>query len=102
MLSGTSSAYYYYYFAGAPAHYDLSALANNTIPFYISNQGPAALTSGDSYQAVVSEIRAAADSVELPHRNQSAEGGGGFKGITVFKRVLDEVRGFQAEQFETA
>src|SRR5579872_6851564 len=60
-LSGTGSAYYYYYFAGAPAHYDLSALVNNTIPFYISNQGPAALTSGDSYQAVVSELRAAAN-----------------------------------------
>ena len=61
VLSGTASAYYYYYFAGLPAHYDLSVLPNNTISFYISNTGPAALTSGDSFQAVVSEIRAAAN-----------------------------------------
>ncbi len=60
-LTGTGSAYYYYYFAGAPARFDLNALVNNTIPFYISNQGPAALTSGDSFQAVVSEIRSAAN-----------------------------------------
>jgi hypothetical protein len=60
-LTGTGSAYYYYYFAGAPARYDLTTLVNNTIPFYISNQGPAALTSGDSFQAVVSELRAAAN-----------------------------------------
>ncbi len=60
-LAGTSSAYYYYYFNGAPARFDLNALVNNTIPFYISNQGPSALTSGDSFQAVVSEIRAAAN-----------------------------------------
>ncbi|HTS49817.1 MAG TPA: matrixin family metalloprotease [Bryobacteraceae bacterium] len=60
-LTGTSSAYFYYYFGGAPARFDLNAVANNTIPFYISNHGPAALTSGDSFEAVVSEIRAAAN-----------------------------------------
>jgi Matrixin/IPT/TIG domain len=63
----SASAYYYYlyFFNGpqnpaAPVKFDLTAL-NNTVPFYISSQGPTALTPGDSYQAVVSEVRAAAD-----------------------------------------
>ncbi len=67
-LSGNASAYYYYLFftnglqsPAAPARFDLNALVNNTLPFYISNQGPSALTAGDSFQAIVSEVRAAAN-----------------------------------------
>jgi len=67
-FSGSASAYYYYLFfvngtgsPGAPAKYDLTALANNTLPFYISNQGPTTLTSGDSFQAIISEVRTAAN-----------------------------------------
>jgi len=67
-LTGSASAYYYYLFftnglqsPGAPAKFDLSALPSGRIPFYISNQGPAALTPGDSFQALVSEVRAAAE-----------------------------------------
>jgi hypothetical protein len=67
-LASTSSAYYYY------IHYDtstgsytpilekfnLSSLNNNTVPFFISNQGPSTFASGDTFQAVISEIRSAA------------------------------------------
>jgi len=67
-FSSSASAYYYYlYFIngtqnpGAPAKYDLTKLANNTLPFYISSQGPTALTAGDSLQAIVSEVRTAAN-----------------------------------------
>jgi Matrixin len=63
-VSGTASAYYYYFYfnngVGAMTKFDLNGLVNNTVPFYISDQGPAGLVAGDSFQAVVSEIRAAA------------------------------------------
>lgn len=67
-LASSASAYYYYlYFLngtqnpGVPAKFDLTTLANNTLPFYISSQGPTTLTSGDSLQAIVSEVRTAAN-----------------------------------------
>lgn len=67
-LSASASAYYYYlYFAngiknpGAPLHYDLNTLPNNKLSFYISGTGPSAQVAGDSFQALVSEVRAAAD-----------------------------------------
>ncbi|HYL36369.1 MAG TPA: matrixin family metalloprotease [Bryobacteraceae bacterium] len=64
-LSGTGSAYYYYlYFNNGspiPSKFDLNALVNKKVPFYISDQGPAAVVAGDSFQAIISEIRAAAD-----------------------------------------
>ena len=60
-LCSSGSAYYFYLFNGAPAKFDLNALPNNTIPFYISSRGPGAVIAGDSFQAVVSEVRAAAE-----------------------------------------
>jgi hypothetical protein len=64
-LTGTGSAYYYYlYFSNgspAPTKFDLNALVNKKVPFYISDQGPRAVVPGDSLQAIISEIRAAAD-----------------------------------------
>lgn len=66
-LASTSSAYYYYVhydtstgtFTPILEKFDLNSLQNNTVPFFISNQGPT-LSSGDTFQAVVSEIRSAA------------------------------------------
>lgn len=67
-FSSSAPAYYYYMFfvngtqnPGAPAKYDLTQLVNNTLPFYISIQGPTALTAGDSFQTIVSEVRTAAN-----------------------------------------
>jgi len=69
LLASTGSAYYYYtYFAttAAPyspivARFDLNALTNNTVPFFISGAAPSAMYQGDSFQAVVSQIEAAAN-----------------------------------------
>ena len=63
----TASAYYYYVqYAGRSApftpqveKFDLNALVNKTVPVLVSDQSPI-MGPGDSYQAVVSQIRAAA------------------------------------------
>jgi hypothetical protein len=68
-LTGTGWSYYYFvYFntRNAPftpiaAKFDLNALANNSVPFFISDQGPSAMAPGDSFQAIIAEIRGAAD-----------------------------------------
>jgi hypothetical protein len=67
-LSSVASGYYYWNFfpshngsfAPVQAKYDLTALTGNTVYFFISDQGPSALVPGDSFPALVSEIRAAA------------------------------------------
>lgn len=40
--------------------FDLNALPNKTVPFYISENGPSQLAPGDTFSSVVSQIRAAA------------------------------------------
>src|SRR5215471_3947964 len=66
--SMASGYYHWTYFAGrnAPfnpvtAKFDLSALPNSTVAYFISDQQPAPLMPGDSFNAVVSQIRSAAD-----------------------------------------
>jgi hypothetical protein len=69
LLSSTGSAYYYYtYFnTSAPpytpivARFDLNALTANTVPFFISGAGPSSMYAGDSFQAIISQIQAAAN-----------------------------------------
>src|SRR5436309_2686161 len=68
LLASTSSAYYYYvhYDTSSGTYtpilekFDLNALQNNTVPFFISGKGPHKLSSNDTFVAVVSEIRSAA------------------------------------------
>jgi hypothetical protein len=68
LLANTGSAYYYYtYFnsSSAPytpivARYDLTTLNNNTVPFFVSGAGPSSMYPGDSFQAIISQISAAA------------------------------------------
>jgi len=66
-LTAPGLAYYYYInFTSAapynpiPAKFNLNSLPNNTLRFFVSDQSPT-LVPGDSYQAILSEIRAAAD-----------------------------------------
>ncbi len=69
-LSSVSSAYYYWiYFPGRsapfqtyPAKFDLSALPDKTVSYFISDQPPGKLVDGDNYDALVSQIRLAAES----------------------------------------
>ncbi len=68
-LSPLASAYYYWVFFATrttpfvpvPARFDLNSLQNSTVTYLISDQGPAPLVQGDSFTAVISQIRAAAD-----------------------------------------
>src|SRR4051794_11315590 len=68
LLSPVASAYYYWIFYArggfvpVPAKFDLAALPEpNTVSYFISDQAPGPLAPGDSFQAIVSQIRAAAD-----------------------------------------
>lgn len=67
ILASSASAYYnYVHFTGRSAPYtpipekfDLSSLTNKTLSYFVSDQSPS-LNPGDTYLAVVSEIRNAA------------------------------------------
>ena len=69
MCAGTASAYYFYVhynsrtapFSPIVEKFDLNSLQNSTVYFYISDTGPAGMPPGDSFTAIVSEIRTAAD-----------------------------------------
>jgi hypothetical protein len=68
LFSPAASAYYYWiYFSGrtgifnpVPARFDLNALSDKTVYFYISDQGPSAVSPDDSAAAIYSQIRFAA------------------------------------------
>ncbi|MGH9557818.1 MAG: matrixin family metalloprotease, partial [Bryobacteraceae bacterium] len=63
-LSPLASAYYYFtYFAGRTGPFVPVPLkfASNTVTYVISSDGPTPLVAGDTFQAVVSQIRAAAN-----------------------------------------
>ncbi|HTW67998.1 MAG TPA: IPT/TIG domain-containing protein [Bryobacteraceae bacterium] len=69
LLVNSGWGYYYYtYFNSSsapytpiPCRFDLTALVNNTVPFFISGTGPSAFYPGDSFPAVISQITAAAN-----------------------------------------
>lgn len=64
-LAATASAYYHFVHYAARTSpwtpirekFDLSALANKTLYFYVSDQGPAQMAPGDSLPAILSQIR---------------------------------------------
>jgi uncharacterized protein (TIGR03437 family) len=67
-MSSFASAYYYWvFFEGnlppftpVRARFDLNALKDNTVQYFISDQGPGALMPGDSAAAIYSQIHQAA------------------------------------------
>jgi hypothetical protein len=69
VLSPLASAYYYWiFFAGdsgpftpIPARFNLSSLPNQTVPYLISSQGPAVMMPGDTFNALISQLQAAAN-----------------------------------------
>src|SRR5580704_18688381 len=69
-LSSIASGYYHFvYFAGRNApfnpinlQFDLTQLTNNTVYYFISDQGPNVFVPGDSVTAVISELQLAAQS----------------------------------------
>jgi Matrixin len=68
LISPMASAYYYYVFFASgtgpyvplPAHYDLNAIKDNTVQYFISDLPAGPLMPGDSLTAIYSEIRQAA------------------------------------------
>lgn len=66
LLVSSAGAYYHFLrypsrlgpFTPIPAKFDLNALANKTVYFYISDQGPS-LGPGDTYESLVSQVRQA-------------------------------------------
>jgi len=85
-LAASASAYYFYVSFNTSSgpynpivkKFNLNALRNNTVPYFISNQGPVNTVSGDSYQGIVSEIRAAADVWNSVSTSQIRLGYGGL------------------------
>lgn len=69
VMSPLVSAYYYYVFfasgagpyAPLAAHFDLNAIKDNTVQYFISDQAPAPLMPGDSLTSIYSQIRQAAE-----------------------------------------
>ena len=67
-LSSIASGYYHFvYFSGRTApfnpvnlQFDLTKLTNNTVYFFISDQGPNVFVQGDSFTGVISELQLAA------------------------------------------
>ncbi|HTB14575.1 MAG TPA: matrixin family metalloprotease [Bryobacteraceae bacterium] len=67
-LSSVASGYYHFVyfpshsgpFTPINLHFDLTQLTNNTVYFFISDQGPNVFVQGDSFTAVVSELQLAA------------------------------------------
>jgi len=68
-LSGSMASGYYNFvyftsrnapFNPIPVRFDLNALTGSTVSYFISDQPPAAMMPGDSYAAIVSQIRSAA------------------------------------------
>src|SRR5579862_5982700 len=68
VMSPLVSAYYYYVFFSSGtgpytplmAHFDLNAIKDNTVQYFISDQAPGPLMPGDTITAIYSEIRQAA------------------------------------------
>ncbi len=69
VMSPLVSAYYYYVFfasgtgpyAPLAAHFDLNAIKDNTVQYFVSDQAPAPLMPGDNLTAIYSQIRQAAE-----------------------------------------
>ncbi len=69
LLSSAADAYYFFVhytnrtgpFNPIVERFDLNALPEKTVTFLISDQGPTKYADGDNFQAVVSQIRAAAN-----------------------------------------
>ena len=85
-LAASGSAYYFYVSFNTRSgpynpivkKFDLNALNNKTVPYFISDRSPISMVAGDSYQGLVSEIRAAADVWNSVSTSQIRLGYGGL------------------------
>jgi len=89
LMAATASQGYYHFvhfasrfgpFQEIPLKFDLTAVNNNTIAYFISDQGPTVLVQNDNYNAVVSEIQAAANVWNTVASSAVRLAFGGFEG----------------------
>ncbi len=86
-LSSVASGYYHFvYFVGRGApfnpirlQFDLTQLPNNTVSYFISDQGPNVFVPGDTFTAVVSELQLAAQAWNGIPSSQIKLAYGGFE-----------------------
>src|SRR5580698_2416046 len=86
-LSSIASGYYHFvYFAGRSGQFnpinlrfDLAQLTNNTVYYFISDQGPDIFVRGDSFTAVISELQLAAQAWNNVPGSQIKLGYGGLE-----------------------
>ena len=83
LLALPAVAYYpfvYYLPAGAaPAKFDLAALPNNTVRFFVSESGPASFGPNDDFASVVNQIRQATEVWNSVSSSSLRVGFGGFE-----------------------
>jgi uncharacterized protein (TIGR03437 family) len=83
LLALPAAAYYpfmYYLAAGAaPAKFDLAALPNNTVWFFVSENGPSSFGPNDDFASVVSQIRQATQVWNGVSSSSLRVGFGGFE-----------------------
>lgn len=73
-LSSVASAYYHWTFftqrsgpfQAIPLRFDLVALPDSTVSFFIAQQGPTKMVDGDNFAALVSQIRRAGETWNVP------------------------------------
>jgi uncharacterized protein (TIGR03437 family) len=86
LCSIPASAYYhfvYYLSSGnAPAKFDLTALPNNTVWFFVSEAGPTSFSTDDNFASVVGQIRQAAQIWNGVSSSALRVGFGGFENAT--------------------
>lgn len=67
VCAAASGYYHFVHFSSSDSYipilerFDISSLTNHTVPFFVPEQGPSALAPGDSYDALLSQILAAAE-----------------------------------------
>jgi uncharacterized protein (TIGR03437 family) len=83
LLALPASAYYhfvYYLSSGAaPAKFDLTALPNSTVLFFVSENGPTAYSANDNFASVVTQIQQAAQVWNNVSSSALRVGFGGFE-----------------------
>src|SRR5580693_3273936 len=83
LLSIPASAYYhfvYYLSSGnAPAKFDLTALPDKTVWFFVSESGPASYSANDNFASVVAQVRQAVQIWNGVSSSDLRVGFGGFE-----------------------
>lgn len=87
VLSPAKAYYHFVHFPGGPPYspvyekFDLRALPDGAVPYFISGSGPIALAPGDSLASLISQIRLAASTWNEVRTSQLRLAFGGFRNV---------------------